>query len=557
MARKLAGIAIPLCGSFLLFLPLVQTSAGVCDGISPTNSTTLTSVVVASGLTGDPLFVVAPPGDRTRIFIVEKTGFIRQLARGAAPTAYTLYLDLTSKITSQGGEQGLLGLAFDPEFASNNLIYVYYTRAGDGDEVVARYRVIPGQTNAQHLASESIILVINDTQATHNGGMIAFGSDDYLYIATGDGGGAGDPHGNCGNAQNTPSLLGKMLRIDVLGISGGTAPECYTGGQYLIPLDNPLRSVLGACDEIWAYGFRNPWRWSFDPANDDLYIGDVGQSLWEEVNWVPGSSNGGENYGWRVMEANHCYTSATECTPPAPACNDASFTDPVVEYGHTGGACSVTGGFVYRGCRMTNFDGTYFYGDYCNGLVRSFKIAGGLATNQQSWPALDFDFGLTSFGVDAEGEHYMTDVSSGSAADRVLKIVPPLSTLEVSGAGADPLLLSRNGNWTWEDVHHTSWHPISSYRIWRADLPNGLFECIYTTASPTWPAGGDPELPAPNTGLYYILTAENSSGEQTLPGGNPPHNLSTAPCSSFRVRGTLGLPRSRSGGRQGRSSARP
>jgi glucose/arabinose dehydrogenase len=525
---------------------------GVCDGVSEVLNTNLARVTVASGLTtgnSGPLFVTAPPGDASRIFILLQNGTIRQLAKGAAPTASTVFLDIDAKVTSSGNEQGLLGLAFDPGFATNGTFYVYYTRASDGDEILAKYRTLDGTGGtAGDPASETILFRIDDDENNHNGGWLSFGPDGMLYISEGDGGGGGDQHGTCGNGQNTQTLKGKILRIDPRGTGGG-APDCgLDAGPYRIPAGNPLANGSGGnCDEIWAYGLRNPWRNSFDTATGDLYIADVGEGCWEEINWQPASSHGGENYGWRNFEGKHCYdgVSCTATSSPAgcsTACSDPSPSGdpvpngtrlPMLDYPHSG-TCSITGGYVYRGCRMPNFRGTYFYGDYCGGSISSLVQSGGLATNQRDWtPQLGsgLSFDLTSFGTDAQGEIYIADRSG-----IVYGVVPPLPDMEVAGTGSDVLLrLQKTGTWTWEDLHAASWQPVTAYRVYRANLTDGrfdpgeIFSCIHTGATPSW-TGGDPSNPAAGDMFAYVVTAVNGSGQQTSPGGTPTRTLSAAAC---------------------------
>ena len=529
----------------------------VCDGVSPVLNTNLARVTVATipmatGTNG-PLFVTAPPGDVGRIFIVMQNGIIRQLPRGAAPTAHTVFLDIDARVLSTGDEQGLLGLAFDPDFATNGFFYVNYTRS-DGGTVVSRFGTLDGTpgTNGDP-ASELILFRIDQPETNHNGGWMSFGPDGFLYILQGDGGGAGDAHGSCGNGQNTQTLLGKVLRIDPKGLVG-TPPDCgLDPGPYTIPPGNPLVDGAGGgnCDEIWAYGLRNPWRASFDRANGDFYIGDVGQGCWEEVNWTPGTSTGGENFGWRNFEGRHCYNAPQGCLATnspagcAPACSDLAppgdpipngTTLPIWDYSSSSGfECTVVGGYVYRGCRMPNFQGTYFYGDYCAGTVLSFVQAGGVATNHQNWTtqlgsALLFD--LTSFGDDAQGELFITDRDG-----LVYAVVPPLPDFEVSGTGAaNLLLLDKTGAWTWENLQVSSMHPIAAYRILRANVLDGvfnageIFNCVFTSTAPVWPAGGDAANPGVGQMFAYVVTALNASAQQTSPGGNPVRTLGGAAC---------------------------
>jgi cysteine-rich repeat protein len=368
----------------------------VCAGIDPVAGTTITSQRIVSGLS-QPLFVTAPRGDVTRIFIVEKTGHIKIMKFGTL--LGTDFLDIHTKVSS-GSEQGLLSLAFHPDYANNGRFFVDYTNTA-GDTVVAEYHVSPNPDIAD--STETVILGVTQPFSNHNGGEVTFGPDGYLYIGLGDGGSGGDP---LGNGQNKDTMLGKLLRIDV-----------DSGSPYTSPPTNPFFGATPGLDEIWAFGLRNPWRFSFDRQNGDLYIADVGQNLWEEVDYQPALSGGGENYGWNIMEANHCFN-------PSSGCDQTSLTLPVVEYSHSEG-CSVTGGYAYRGCKMPDLRGTYFYGDWCAAFIRTFEIVGGVATNLQDRTA-DLAPGggitidqITSFGEDARGELYITDQGG-----EVFKIVP-------------------------------------------------------------------------------------------------------------------------------------
>jgi glucose/arabinose dehydrogenase len=336
---------------------------------------------VARGLSR-PLFLTAPPGDVDRLFVVEKTGTIRVIRRGILLA--TPFLDLTDSV-STGSEQGLLGMAFAPDYATSGRFIVSYTdRAGDSR--VVRYRVMSGDPDRSDPASADSILTVPQPFDNHNGGMVAFGPDGYLYLGLGDGGGGGDP---LGTGQDRRDLLGSLLRLDV----GGQGPG------YAIPPDNPYLSAAGFRPELWNYGLRNPWRFSFDRQTGDLYIADVGQGAREEVNVAPAGSRGGENYGWNIMEGTLCYNATT--------CNRAGLTLPVLDYTH-GEGCSVTGGYVYRGNAIPALRGHYFYSDYCSHWVRSFRWVNGQAADRTDWPSLDPGSNVPSFGEDAAGELYLT-----------------------------------------------------------------------------------------------------------------------------------------------------
>jgi cysteine-rich repeat protein len=374
-----------------------NTCSDVCAGVVPVSGTAIKAVRIASGLSS-PLLVTAPPRDVSRIFIVEQTGTIRVMKWGTLLPAP--FLDIHAKITS-GGERGLLGLAFHPSYATNGRFFVDYTDLS-GHTVVSQYQV----SNDPDVAAttETVLLQVTQPFSNHNGGHLAFGPDGYLYIALGDGGSGGDPQGN---GQNINARLGKLLRLDI----DGAAP-------YVSPASNPFFGATPGRDEIWAYGLRNPWRFSFDRTAGDLYIGDVGQDRFEEVDFQPVGSAGGQNYGWNVVEGNgHCYPSGS-------GCDQTGMTQPILEYDH-GQGCSITGGYVYRGCAMPDLRGTYFYGDYCSAFIRSFRVVGGVATQPQDHTAELAPGGgiainsLSSFGEDARGEIYICDLGGA-----VFKIVP-------------------------------------------------------------------------------------------------------------------------------------
>jgi glucose/arabinose dehydrogenase len=334
---------------------------------------------------------IAHAGD-ARLFVTLQGGRIVIVDGGRLlPTAF---LDITPQV-SCCGERGLLGLAFHPRYAENGFFFVDYTN-GAGNTVIARYRVSSANPNAADSASGVTLLTIEQPFANHNGGQLAFGPDGDLYVGMGDGGSANDPM--C-NGQRDETLLGKILRIDV-------DANVDTPPFYGIPADNPFAAPGGARDEIWAKGLRNPWRFSFDRLTWDLYIGDVGQGAREEVDLQLADSNGGENYGWKVMEGTECGSGGTSgCPAGTPTCNAADLVRPILEYPHSGGDCSITGGFVYRGASFSRLVGTYLYGDYCTGKIwgASRRTSGGWNANLFS-PRVP---GLTTFGEDASGELYL------------------------------------------------------------------------------------------------------------------------------------------------------
>jgi hypothetical protein len=370
--------------------------------------------------------------------------------------------------------------------------------------------------------------------------MLAFADDGFLYVFSGDGGGGGDAHGACGNAQNRSVLLGKILRIDVRGVDpGSTLPDCgLAGATYRVPATNPFRDGpgIGSCDEIWAYGLRNPWRSSFDALTGDLYVGDVGENCWEEISWVAGTSGGGENYGWRQMEGLNCYNpnQTGTCTPVgatcagSPPCNDPGITLPVVAFGHNT-ECAVTGGYAYRGCRMPNYRGTYFYGDYCAGFVKSFRMSGGVAVNPQDVtgqvdPGGTLRFNFSSFGVDAQGEIYTVGLNGS-----VRKVVPPFPDLEVSAEGAAVMLrMDKTGDWTWEDMFLATDVPVSFYRVYRGSV-NGAYSCVFKATTPRWSLGGDATNPAGGQLFAYVVSAVNASGVESKRGTTGTFNAGTCP----------------------------
>jgi len=347
-----------------------------------------------------PLFVTAPASDSARLFIVERAGRIKVFVGDSLNS--TLFLNIVSKVLS-GDEQGLLGLAFHPDYAQNGYFFVNYTARNDGRTRISRFSVPPGNPEVADTA-ETVLLEIPQFADNHNGGMIGFGPDGYLYIGMGDGGSSGDP-GN--RAQNPDSLLGKMLRLDV-----STVP-------YSIPPDNPFVLPDTARHEIWAFGLRNPWRWSFDRLTGDLYIADVGQNVREEIDFQPASSPGGENYGWRRKEGFSCFNPSTNCDPLG------VLTDPITQYLQSD-RCSITGGYVYRGCIAPEAYGHYFYGDYCTGEIWSFRYDGVTisdSTDHTTEIGMD-DFDLASFGEDARGELYLVGIGTGTVW-RLVSDAPP------------------------------------------------------------------------------------------------------------------------------------
>ena len=383
--------------------------AGLLDSASAFAQIQL--IPVATGL-ASPVFVTGARDGTRRLFIVEQAGTIRVMPIGGA--THTLFLDIRSRVRS-GGEQGLLGLAFHPSYSTNRRFFVYYTRAADGAIVIAEYAASPANPQVADATERVLLTIPHPSFSNHNGGMLAFGPDGYLYIGVGDGGSANDPPNN---AQNRNVLLGKLLRIDVDRQSGSL--------PYAIPLSNPFVGSIDGRDEVFAYGLRNPWRFAFDRLTNQIWLADVGQGDLEEVN-TPIQHGG--NYGWRVFEGSACTNvDRTLCVP-------SNYLFPVFEYGHTGGRCSITGGYVYRGSRNSLSTGLYVYADFCSGEIFTWNGAA-----QQV--ALDTSLSISSFGEDDDSEIYVVSLTgvvsriagaSGGGAVCTLNISP--SQLIVSRAG--------------------------------------------------------------------------------------------------------------------------
>lgn len=346
-------------------------------------------VPVVSGLSS-PVYLTGISGD-TRLFIVEQAGRIRVVKNGQLLA--TPFLDISSRVLS-GGERGLLSMAFDPAYAGNGYFYLYFTSQPSGDIVIERHGGTPGADVAS--ATATSVLSIPHPLSNHNGGLVMFGPDGMLYTGTGDGGGGGDPSGN---GQNLNSLLGKLLRIDVR-----TLP-------YTIPATNPFAGQSGRRGEIWAYGLRNPWRFAFDRLASPavLYIADVGQNRYEEIN-VANAATGGINYGWNVTEGAQCYPSGN-------ACSTVGQQLPALEYDHARG-CSITGGFPYRGATIPELVGQYFFSDYCTGFLASMSgnSSSNVTTNDWSVPNVG---NVTSFGQDGAGEVYL--LSANGTVYRIVR----------------------------------------------------------------------------------------------------------------------------------------
>jgi glucose/arabinose dehydrogenase len=349
-------------------------------------ATTIGLPLRASGL--QALTQVTNAGDGSnRLFLVEKRGVVRVYQNGAVKAG--TFLDLRALIGDSSGERGLLGLVFHPQFEVNRRLYVYYTRTG-GDIVVARLRANASGSWTSRSTLEPMLVIEHSAHSNHNGGAMAFGPNGYLYIGTGDGGGAGDPGRNA--QSKTKNLLGKILRIN----PGGSGSGPYR--RYSIPTTNPFRGATIGLDEIWAYGLRNPWRISFDRSTGALFIADVGQSRYEEIDREPPAYAGGRNYGWNVMEGKHCYNASS--------CSTSGKTLPVAEYGHTGGNCSITGGYVYRGSAYPALAGQYVLADFCSGRFYTMPAEG-----SSLWMRRDTVLNVTSFGESEDGELYAVTIN--------------------------------------------------------------------------------------------------------------------------------------------------
>ena len=394
---------------------------------------------ILSGLS-NTVFVTHAHDGTNRLFIIEKVGRIRVAQPGATTT--TVFLDITSRVLSTGNEQGLLGLAFHPQYAINGRFFVYYSRPGSGAAsgtlTIAEYHVSPSDPNVADFNSEIVLLTIpHPTNTNHNGGMMAFGPDGYLYMGTGDGGSADDPPNN---AQNINALLGKMLRIDI-NTPNGAIP-------YSSPPTNPFFGSTPGADEIYAYGLRNPWRWSFDRTTGQLICGDVGQGTREEIDII---TNGG-NYGWRVMEGMICNPDInSSCTPPSGSIL------PIFDYSHAAGRCSITGGYIYRGFRSTVPVSAYVYADYCTGEIWQLQSGTNVLL-------MDTALNITSFGEDEAGEIYV--VGQNGTINRMAQTPAPPActyTLATSGqlipqsGGDGTLALTAAGDCGWLAAANVPW----------------------------------------------------------------------------------------------------
>lgn len=384
-----AAQAMPLARPEIVSKPAASASLNFTIALSQ----------VESGLT-EPVFLTHAGDGSGRLFVVERAGYIRIIKNGSLLA--TPYLDIDTLVGSGESEQGLLSVAFDRDYKTNGVFYVNYTN-NSGDTVVARYRVANPAADVAATVAVTPIISIDQPQANHNGGQLQFGpNDNYLYIGMGDGGGSGDDdsgHAPGGNGQSPGTLLGKILRIHVRGVP-----------TYTIPASNPFTRTAGYKPEIWSLGWRNPWRFSFDRANGDMYVGDVGQGCYEEVSYQPGNSPGGENYGWRIMEGFHAFdrTNPNDCSRPT--ISPITLTLPITDYGRNLGS-TVAGGYVYRGQDYPWLDGVYFFGDFGSGRIWAMQqISPGVWNSAEK---LDTSHNISSFGEDEDGELYVVSYSNG------------------------------------------------------------------------------------------------------------------------------------------------
>jgi glucose/arabinose dehydrogenase len=376
-------------GRSVLAFGIVLAALGVPPLAAGAEHPAIALKLVLDGFT-KPVYVADAHDGSGRLFVVEKRGLIRIVRDGER--VKDPFLDLRAIVNSEGNEQGLLSVAFHPEYPRNGRFFVAYTDF-DGALVIARYLVSDNNPGLAAPESTTILLTIPKPEDDHNGGLLLFGPDGFLYVGVGDGGAEAEP---AGNAQDLGSLLGKLLRLDVDREEDGRA--------YAVPDDNPFVAQPGARPEIWAYGLRNPWRFSFDRATGDLYLADVGLWMAEEIDVQPAGDRGGQNYGWNVMEGELCHQPDAEGV-----CATEGLTPPVYSY-HHGAECAVIGGYVYRGAAVSSLTGWYLFGDLCSGRIR------GMTRTDDGWSVFNLTktpLALTSFGEDAAGELYVTDLAGG------------------------------------------------------------------------------------------------------------------------------------------------
>jgi len=444
--------------------------------------------VVMAGLM-NPVYLTHAGDGSGRLFVVEQGGLIRVIKNGTLQTVP--FLDIHSLVLS-GGERGLLSVAFDPDFKTNGTFYVNYTDTPSGNTVVARYVVSDPSSDVANPITVTTILYIPQPEANHNGGQLQFGpKDGYLYVGMGDGGGGGDQHGTIGNGQDLGALLGKLLRINVRGVP-----------TYTIPPSNPFTRTTGARPEVWAYGLRNPWRFSFDRNNGDLYIGDVGQNCYEEIDYQPADSHGGENYGWRLMEGFHAFDSAQMGNCGQPVISPLTLTLPITDYGHNLGD-AVVGGYVYRGAMYPQMNSVYFFGDDGSGRIWAMQqVSPGKWASSEK---LDTPYNISSFGEDEGGELYV--VSLGGQIFKIVSSAPPAPPdLSPTTKQASTGTVQSGDALTYTIVLRNAGSPFSNTVRLTDTLPPGL---IYVTDSFTATLGALDASLAPTLTWHGNLSATN------------------------------------------------
>jgi glucose/arabinose dehydrogenase len=478
----------------------------VTPGTAPQDKVdAVTAVQLQTVFTGlsNTVYVTNAHDGTNRLFVIEKVGRIRVAQPGSATTS--VFLNITSRVLSSGNEQGLLGLAFHPQYFMNGRFFVFYTRPGDGALVIAEYHRLSSDQNAGDPASEIVILTIpHPTNTNHNGGMIEFGRDGYLYVGTGDGGSGNDPPNN---AQNINSLLGKILRIDI-DHPNGSVP-------YTSPADNPFSGSMPGADEIYAVGMRNPWRFSFDRGTSELYAGDVGQGAWEEIDIITRAGN----YGWRVFEGKHCTGLDSNLCNASSPCNINGYTCPIFEYDHSSGRCSETGGYVYRGARSAVPTGLYIFADYCTGEIWQLNPPDAMG-NRTRTLLIDTAFNITSFGEDEAGEIYV--VAQSGTISRLTSSPPPADcSFSISQTsqffpleGGEGIIdLTTTGDCAWAAATNVSWITLSSNN----GVGGGPFSFFVRTNPTTSPRSGTINI----AGKTFTVVQDSSSSADCVYTINP------------------------------------
>ncbi len=490
LALLMGGVWLSLLLSW--FIAAAQPSTPTLPSAAPQANISLSLQNFASGLSSP--VSLANAGD-SRLFVVEQAGIIK-IIQSNGTVLGTPFLDITARVDDSGSEEGLLGLTFHPDYATNGYFYVNYT-SSDSRTRISRFTVT-GNPNVADPNSEEILLTVVQPYTNHNAGGIHFGPDGYLYVPLGDGGSGGDPNNN---GQNMATLLGKITRIDVDNGPGAAADCKGTGtGNYTIPNDNPfITGVGGNCDEIWALGLRNPWCSAFDMWTGDFWIGDVGQGTWEEIDFQPVYSDGGENYGWRCYEGNHPYNTSG-CGPIG------NYVFPVFEYSH-GSSCSVTGGYVYRGSQYPAMFGRYLMTDYCSGYFWDLAPDG-----QGGWTSTQHNnligFGRSTFGQNINGDLFVANVSSGTV-QQVAEGTASSPALFVTLDGPDTfvtgdpivytLTMTNTGNAAATNLTIRNWVPTGATYVSGGSYNSGVV---------SWNIAN---LPAGNsTSVQYTVTASQS-----------------------------------------------